>query len=505
MFGARTFVVVQATRRGRPPAARGVAPRKVAHPAPTTPAAAAAAPHVFDPQESAARRGKGKKHQPTALPGQRPRAWTLDAAVAVVGIGFGACIGSALVTETWSGLSSRGGPAIFLGSLTGLAGTYFALVMVLLVSRLPFVERILGLDGLIRWHRRLGPWTLSLIVLHAVFLTVGYAQAAQTGPLHQLGTFLSSYPDMATATAALGLMVAIGIITIRAIRTRFRRETWWAMHLFMYLALALAFAHEIALGPSFVGHPLSRLVWSIAWFGTAGLVLAFRVGLPILRSLRHKLRVVAVQEEAPGVVSVILEGKSLDRLRISGGQFFEWRFLARGMWWQAHPFTVSARPRPPYMRLTVKSVGDFSSAVARLRPGTGVFVEGPYGAFTVHARKRQKVALIAGGIGVTAVRALLEDLGKGAEPVVVMRASDAGGLALDGEVRELVRHHKGQLHTLVGTRDEVPIERIADLVPDIARRDVYLAGPESFVEAVRALLRNVGVPTGSIHYEVYGL
>ena len=179
---------------------------------------------------------------------------------------------------------------MFLGSLTGLAGTYLALVMVLLVSRIPAVERVLGQDGLLRWHRRLAPWPISLIVSHALLLTLAYAQAAHTGAWHEAGVLIGTYPYMVIATVALGLMVSIAVASMRAIRTRLRRETWWAFHLFMYLALALAFAHVIALGPSFVGHPLTTLVWSVAWAATAGLVLVYRFGVPALRSFRHQLR-----------------------------------------------------------------------------------------------------------------------------------------------------------------------------------------------------------------------
>lgn len=440
-----------------------------------------------------------------SLPGPVPMPWVLDAATVVVGLGLGATVGLALTAESRHQLHAPGGVLMFLGSLTGLSGTYLALVMVLLVSRIPAVERILGQDGLLRWHRRLAPWPISLITAHALLLTVAYAEAARTGPLHELYVLVRTFPDMLTATVALALMIGIGVVSIRAIRSRLRRETWWAFHLFMYLALALAFAHELALGPSFVGHPLTRVVWSVAWASTAGLVIAYRFGLPLLRSLRHRLELVEVRPEAPGVVSVILRGRRLERLRVSGGQFFEWRFLARGMWWQAHPFSISARPRPPYMRLTVKAVGDFTSALAALPAGTRVAVEGPYGAFTVHARRGAKIALIAGGIGVTAVRSLLEDLPRGAAPVVVLRASTAEDLALASEVKELVRHKKGRVHEVVGSRDEFDLARLADLVPDVGQRDVYVSGSESFVRAVAEALGGLGVPPDSVHLEVYAL
>ncbi len=310
---------------------------------------------------------------------------------------------------------------------------------------------------------------------------------------------------MVTAAVGLALMLAIGVASIHSIRRRFRRETWWALHLFMYLAFALAFFHEIALGPSFVGHPLTRAVWTVAWVSTAGLVLLYRLGLPVLRSLRHRLTVSEVRPEGPGVVSVILKGRRLEALAVSGGQFFEWRFLVPGLWWQAHPFSISARPQPPYLRLTVKVVGDFTSAVARLRPGTRVAVEGPYGAFTSHARRRPTAVLIAGGIGVTAARSLLEDLPPRSDPVVVLRASTPSDLVLSGEMAELVRQRKGRLHEVVGPRSALDLDWLTRLVPDLVERDVYLSGSETFVTDLKALVTAAGVPSEAVHYEVYSL
>ncbi|MGA8296434.1 MAG: ferric reductase-like transmembrane domain-containing protein, partial [Acidimicrobiales bacterium] len=337
-----------------------------------------------------------------------PRPFLVTLAVVVLAFGFGATIATAITTESWGQIRATGGLALFLGSITGLAGTYLALVMVLIVSRVPYVERVLGQDGLLRWHRRIAPWPISLIVAHVVLLTIGYAEAAHKGVWHEIGTLLRSFPDVLVATIGFFILVAIAIISIYQIRSRIPRERWWAIHLFMYLALGLAFAHVIVLGPSFINHPITRVFWGILWFGTVGLVLVYRIGLPVLRSLRHRLAVVEVRPESPGVVSVICKGRNVERLAVSGGQFFEWRFLVRKLWWQAHPFSISARPNPPYLRLTVKNVGDFTSAVAKIRPGTKVAIEGPYGAFTAYARRRKKVACFAGGIGVTSVRALLE-------------------------------------------------------------------------------------------------
>lgn len=441
-----------------------------------------------------------------ARPGPAPWTWSVDVFVAVAALGLGLTVGSAVISTTRSQLSAPGGLATFLGSIIGLVGTYLALVMVLLVSRIPAIERALGQDGLLRWHRRLAPWPLSLIFLHAVLVTYGYAEAARTGAMHELGILVGNYTTLLLATVALGLMVGIGIVSIRAIRLRLRRETWWSLHLFMYLALSMGFVHEIALGPSFVGHPLAVVLWSAAWAATAGLVIAYRFFLPIWRTLHHRLRIVEVHPEAPGVVSIVCAGRNLDGLAISGGQFFLWRFLSRGIWWQAHPFTVSARPRPPHLRLTVKAVGDYSAALANLPPGTKVAIEGPYGAFTAHTQRRPRVALIAGGIGITAARALLEDLPRRSEPIVILRASDEGDLALVAEVEELARQLKGHVTKLIGPRHEVLLHReIRRIVPDRRTRDFYVSGPEGFVDGVRATLAELGVQSEAVHYEAYSL
>ncbi|HEX5265891.1 MAG TPA: hypothetical protein VFW24_03890 [Acidimicrobiales bacterium] len=276
---------------------------------------------------------------------------------------------------------------------------------------------------------------------------------------------LLSYPDVMAALVALALIVAAGITSMRWARARERYETWWSIHLYLYLALALSLAHQIANGQSFVGHPVTIGFWSALWAATAGTVLAFRFLLPIGRSLFHRLRVVSVREEAPGVVSIVCAGRHLDRLAFSGGQFFRWRFLRSGLWWQAHPYSLSALPRPPYIRVTVKGLGDQSAAVARIPPGTRVWIEGPYGAFTHHARRTDKVLLIGPGVGVTPLRAILEELPPQVDVTVVLRSSTPEQAVLAGEMQALVTARRGRMVSVTGSRQQVAVDRQTLLGP----------------------------------------
>lgn len=191
-------------------------------------------------------------------PGHAPRPRVADVCGALAGIGFGATLGAVITGETRGSLAAPGGLLIAGGRLTGFSGAYLMLLMVLLIARLPWLERAVGQDRLVRWHRRIGPWALILITAHVVLITLGYAQLSKTGALRQLWIFLSSYPDMLAAIVGFGLLVMVAITSIRIARRHLKYETWWVVHLYTYLALSLAFAHQIVTGGSFIGHPLAR-------------------------------------------------------------------------------------------------------------------------------------------------------------------------------------------------------------------------------------------------------
>jgi predicted ferric reductase len=428
-----------------------------------------------------------------------------DVVTGLAGLGLGATIALGVSSESWSALNAAGGWLTAGGRMAGLVGTYLMLIVVLLAGRVPIVERTLGQDVLMRWHRKLAPWTLVLIAVHGTLITIGYAQSARTGALHQLGQLLTGYPGILTASVGFLLLVMAAVTSARIAKRRMRYETWWAVHLYTYLALALSFSHQLATGVMFVGHPLARVFWTALFIGTAGVVFAYRILLPIWRSSFHQLRVAAIRHEAPGVVSILLEGKRLRLMPIAGGQFIQLRILKRGLWWQAHPYSVSALPDGRFLRITVKDLGDHSGALARLRPGTRVAIEGPYGAFTADARKSDRVVMIGAGVGVTPLRALLEDLPLHVDTVLLARAHDESSLVLRDELRTLIRLRSGRLHELLGARRQTQISShsLAALIPDIADRDVFICGPTGFTTTVLRAVRALGVPAERIHHEAF--
>ncbi|WP_067684124.1 ferredoxin reductase family protein [Nocardia miyunensis] len=404
-------------------------------------------------------------------------------------------------------LAAPGGLLTVLGRLTGLYGALALLAQVVLVARLPWLEAPLGMDRLTAWHRWSGFWVLWLVIAHVVFIALGYAGQDGSPVTAEIGTLVFDTEDVGKATVAVVLLVAVGLTSARRARRRLRYESWHVVHLGAYLAVVLGFLHQVTLGQDFIGSPLGRLYWWSLYGLALGAVLVTRVGLPVWRNLRHRLRVVSVVRESGDVVTIWIGGHRLDQLPARAGQFFLWRFAGR--WWEAHPFSLSAMPDGEFLRITVKALGDGSAWLQRIRPGTRVFAEGPYGAFTAQRRTRNKVLLVAGGVGVTPIRALLEEFAHaGDDLVVIYRASMPEGAVLAAELRALARWCRARLHvvtgpsTMVGRHGPVMGPRhILAMAPDVRERDIYLCGPPGMTDAVRRTLGELGVDAAQLHTE----
>ncbi|HEX4672443.1 MAG TPA: ferredoxin reductase family protein [Solirubrobacteraceae bacterium] len=388
------------------------------------------------------------------------------------------------------------------GRLTALLGAYLALVAVVLLARVPVLERVAGFDRLTGWHRHAARACLTLLLAHTALTTAGLTLGDGVSLPREAVRLITQYPGVITAVAGLALFVAVAATSAVIVRRRLRYETWYFVHLYTYLAIALAFSHQIATGRDFVGDPAARAYWIALYAVTLGALVLFRIAAPLARGARHRLRVARVVEEAPGVVSIEIAGARLERLRARPGQFFLWRFLTSGRWWQAHPFSLSAAPDGRRLRITVKDSGDFSSGLRLLQPGTRVLAEGPFGAFTAEARRRRRVVLIAGGAGITPIRALLETMP--AEPgdiALVYRAPSAGELVFREEIEALAGARGAELHYAIGDACDLSGDALARLIPDIAERDAFVCGPPGMVEATRGSLLAAGMPKRHIFTE----
>ncbi|MEU5480627.1 ferredoxin reductase family protein [Streptomyces mirabilis] len=438
----------------------------------------------------------------------RPRPSPAGPLLALLWAGAGA-----VVALWWYDTRSVVGLAGWLtdaGRIAGLLCGYSCAVLVALMARVPLLERRIGSDRVARWHAMAGRYTVSLLVAHVTLILFGYAAQDGAGIVHETLSVVFDYPDMLKATTGTLILFAVGITSARAARRRISHEFWYYLHLLTYVAVFLAFFHQLALGSDFVADTAAQAAWYVLYLGTAALVVWFRLLVPVRLNLRHKLRVESVYREAPGVFSIVVRGERLDELNAQAGQFFRWRFLSDGMRWTSTPYSLSAPPRPDRMRITVKALGDHSAAVGLLRPGTRVWAEGPYGALTAERHTGRKALLIAGGVGITPLRALFETLpGEPGDVTLLYRARTAEDLALGAELEAIAQWRGARVLYAVngadGTRPRFTAESLRASVPGLAGHDVYLCGPPAMARDLYGALRAAGVPDRRIHHESFEL
>jgi predicted ferric reductase len=429
----------------------------------------------------------------------------VDWAAWLLGIGLGLTLALQITTMRQSDINSVYSIIASLSRLAALTGSYFAIVGIFFVARIPAVERGVGHDRLVAWHRKLGPWSLYLILIHVLFITLSWAGQDHIPLYKEIWNFLKTFPWMWPALAGFFLMMLAGVTSYRKARAKMSYETWWIIHVYTYVAIAASFMHQVLNGQMFINHPLNRLYWTMLYILMAAAVIIYRFGIPLVRSLRHNLVVEKVIVEAPGLISVIMRGRNLKGLAAEGGQFFGWRFLTRGHFLMSHPYSLSAAPTENHLRITIKDLGDHSRATRFIKKGTRVFVEGPYGAFTAGRATQPHVVMVGGGVGITPIRALMDEFKNGVQMDVFYRVSKKEELILKDELDYLVENSNGmtRVHYIVGSRKEFPMtaDFLKSYAPRIADSDIYICGPEALVETVRNAAEELGVPKNRFHDE----
>jgi len=393
------------------------------------------------------------------------------------------------------------------GRITGLVAGYALLVQVLLMSRLGVLERRIGANDLLQWHRDIGGLLGAMVVAHVGLIVAGYARQAGVGIGSETWTVLSTFEDMVSAAVATGILLGIALLSVRVVRASVPYEVWYRIHLTSYAVLLLSYGHQFATGRDLAMEGPGRLYWIGLYLAVIAALIWGRLLAPLVLNLRHRLRVADVVAEGPGMFSVYIGGRRLDELQARAGQFFRWRFLAAGCWSQAHPFSLSAAPNAEWLRLTIKAVGGHTNQLYQVPIGTRVVAIGPSGVFTADRRTRQRALLIAGGSGIAPIRALLEDLPAGT--IVIYRAASDEEVIFADELDWLAEQREAEIYYVTGSRDEPRTRRAMSprgmraMVPDVVRRDVYLCGPEGLVNATVKTLRRLHVPRRQIHLDPF--
>ncbi|MFM5905849.1 MAG: ferric reductase-like transmembrane domain-containing protein [Micrococcales bacterium] len=403
-----------------------------------------------------------------------------------------------------------------LSRLTALVGTDLLLIHMLLIARVPWIDRLYGLDKATEAHKKLGKPILYLVSAHFLASLIGFSMTDGKNVIDEFWYFMTGMQDMITAALALLAMILVVVTSINIARKRISYEAWWLVHLLGYASVLLAIPHQFSTGSDIAGKVWPTLFWVTLYIFVAGNIIWYRILSPIFASFYFDLRVAQATAESSDSTSVYISGRHLEKLGHKSGQFYILRVLTPKQWWRAHPFSISAAPNSRFVRFTIGNRGDDTALLQNVKPGTRVMLEGPYGVFTEDRRTREKVTLIAAGIGAPPIRALAESLAARPGDVnIIYRVRDSADAPLAAELEALARRRGFKLTLLEGKRGHanswLPEDpsglpdhaRVTQIAPWVSESDVFVCGPAAWTKTVKKSLRKAGTPEHQIHAEEF--
>ncbi|MFV9507286.1 MAG: ferric reductase-like transmembrane domain-containing protein [Oscillochloridaceae bacterium umkhey_bin13] len=390
-------------------------------------------------------------------------------------------------------------PLYELGTSLGFWGMVLFGFNFVLATRWRWVERLFeGLDQVYRVHGLLGRWTVSLILLHLVILTI---QALPDWGL--VANYVIPGLDLSYTLGGLGLIL-LTLLVVATLWVRFPYQRWLASHRWMGGAYILGGAHAI----------VAQGDWYL-WLMTLGGGYAWIYSVFLYRRFGpHHHGSIAQVVPLHGVTELILQLEQPHSFQ--PGQFVWLRITkaAAGLSDAAHPFSLSALLDAHTVRLSAKQLGSYTQQLPALEPGDRVTMYGSYGYFGARGLAHQGAAIwIAGGIGITPflsmVRHLAEDKAVGPKAILLIWAvrEDADAVYLE-ELHSLaarVPQLRIQLH--VSTTDgRLSATQIAAMVKgELAEHQLLLCGPVPMMQALRSQFRAGGVPKRQIISEEFAL
>ena len=400
--------------------------------------------------------------------------------------------------------------------LTALVATDLLLIHMLLVARVPWLDKLYGHDRVTIAHKKLGKPILYLVIAHFLASWIQYSILDSKSIADEFFSIITLTTDLLFGFIGFVLMVVVVISSIKIARRKLSYEAWYIVHLLSYASVLAAIPHQFSTGSDIAGKPLQTAYWLVLYVFVALNLLWYRFLEPFVKSARAGLRITSVIKESSDTSSIYVSGTNVSLLGGKAGQFYLLRVLNAKSWWRPHPFSISAAPNSGYVRFTIGERGDDTRALQNVKLGTKVVLEGPYGVFTEDRRTREKVVLICAGIGVPPIRALAESMAaRPGDVTIIYRTRNNDDAALLGELTELARRRGFQLHVLEGRRandeswmpaseENLPDHtRLIQLAPWVSESDVFICGPGAWTKTVERSLERAGTPKDQIHAEEF--
>jgi predicted ferric reductase len=398
-----------------------------------------------------------------------------------------------------------------IASAAGALGFAILLSEFVLSGRFTLVSGRIGIDAIMRLHQLAARVALVLIVLHPLLYVWPRMASDPMGAASMLGAMFAS-GSLRTGVIAWALTIILVAMAIWRDQLRITYETWRLSHgLGALLIAAFSLHHALAIGSHSV-MPALALYWQ-AGFTLALLTMLHVYILRPLLQMRAPYRIASVEKAAERTWLLVIEPQQAEAITFEAGQFV-WLNIGHSPFsLTEHPFSIASAPHLGRLDFLIKEAGDFTNKIGAVKPGTRVWIDGPYGHFTLPEAGSAPLVFIAGGVGIAPVLSMLREMDRRrtGQPVTLIYGNRlASQIVAPDELRAMETSLGLHLQLVLGEPPEdwrglsgdlsEPVLRplLTPLVPD-AR--YMICGPLPMIDAVEAILKRLGISSASIFTE----
>lgn len=396
----------------------------------------------------------------------------------------------------------------------GFVGLAMMGLQFVMVARSLFVVRPIGIDAVLQFHRQISYFALAIIVAHPVILFIDDSRF-----LSLLN--LATDPWRAKfGIVSVVLLVALILTSVFRSRIGLSYDTWQFLHAGLAVAVVVTALVHVLL----VGYYVDQTFEWALWVAYSAIFIALGVWVRLVkpgRAWRHPWRVVSVHEGTERCITFVLEplhGTLPHGLTFEPGQF-AWILAGRSPFALTyHPFSISSSAeQPDQVEFTVRETGDFTSSLTGLQEGDAVYLDGPFGVFSIDRHQGPGYVFIGAGVGITPLMSMLRTLADrhDTRPCLVFAGNhNEEGIVLREELEalrdslnlEIVHVLTDAGPTWTGERGHLTADVVRRHLPTgFERLEYFICGPEAMMDAAEAVLREVGVPPGRIHSERFSM
>jgi len=379
-----------------------------------------------------------------------------------------------------------------------------------LTARFRYVTEPWGEDVIYHFHRQISLIALGLIVTHAVILTALQPEALAPRNL------LQAPWSARFAVLSILALVALVVTALWRVRLKIGYEAWHLSHIVLaVVAIAAGIAHMVGSG-FYLVDPWKRALWiglTIFWIG---LLVYVRIVKPLFM-LRRPYRVAELRAERGDSWTLLMQPEGHPGFRFSPGQFGWLTVFGTPFKITGHPFSFSssAAVEDGRVEMTIRNLGDFTSTIGTVPAGQRVYLDGPYGAFTIDRNPADMHVLIAGGVGITPMMSILRTLADRGDPrpvILLYGSRDWDSITFREELEALTpRLSLTVVHVLssppegwTGERGFINAELFQrHLPPPYADHEYFICGPTVMMDAIERALAELKVPLSKYHSERY--